>query len=106
MVRFMALNNLQNMRQAKAWYYLSFTLFYGMATGVGMVSRIYLSDAGSFDAELALPMMAQQLLPSVLVGLTDSPGVRNPPARRTIDSVPSDPADFRAKDSMRARKAI
>ncbi len=69
MVRFMTLNNLASMRQAKWWYYLSFTLFYGMATGVGLLSRIYLSDAGSFDPELALPTMAQQLLPSVLVGL-------------------------------------
>ncbi|MDH5423750.1 MAG: sodium/proline symporter [Gammaproteobacteria bacterium] len=69
MVRFMALNDLASMRQAKVWYYLWFTLFYGMATGVGLLSRLYLSDTGSFDAELALPLMAQQLLPSVLVGL-------------------------------------
>ncbi|MDT8312032.1 MAG: sodium/proline symporter, partial [Methylophaga sp.] len=69
MVRFMALNNLDNMRQAKIWYYLFFTLFYCLATGVGMLSRIYLPDVGSFDAELALPTMAQYLLPSVLVGL-------------------------------------
>lgn len=69
MVRFMTLNNLESMRQARAWYYLSFTLFYCMATGVGLLSRVYLSDAGSFDAEVALPLMAQQLLPPVLVGL-------------------------------------
>lgn len=69
MVRFMALKNLNSMRQAKCWYYLFFIIFYGMATGVGMLARIYLSDTGSFDAELALPLMAQQLLPSVLVGL-------------------------------------
>lgn len=69
MVRFMALNNLKSMRQAKMWYYLFFTLFYCMATGVGLLSRLYLSDAGAFDAELALPLMAQELLPSVLVGL-------------------------------------
>jgi sodium/proline symporter len=69
MVRFMTLNNLESMRQAKLWYYASFTLFYGMAIGVGWLSRIYLSDPGSFDAELALPIMAQQLLPPVLVGL-------------------------------------
>ncbi|MFT5084296.1 MAG: sodium/proline symporter [Lentisphaeria bacterium] len=69
MVRFMTLNNSENMRRAKIWYYLWFTLFYCMATGVGLLSRIYLSDAGSFDAELALPTMAQLLLPSVLVGL-------------------------------------
>jgi SSS family transporter len=69
MVRFMALNSNSNMRQAKAWYYLWFTGFYAMATGVGMLSRIYLADGGGFDAELALPTMAQQLLPPLLVGL-------------------------------------
>jgi len=69
MVRFMALNDSANMRQAKMWYYLWFILFYGLATGVGLLARIYLSDPGSFDAELALPTMAQQLLPGVLVGL-------------------------------------
>jgi sodium/proline symporter len=69
MVRFMTLNNLSSMRQAKIWYYLFFTIFYCMATGVGMLARIYLSDPGTFDAELALPTMAQHLLPPVLVGL-------------------------------------
>ena len=69
MVRFMALNSASNMRQAKAWYYLWFSLFYLMATGVGLLSRIYLPDVGAFDAELALPTMAQQLLPPALVGL-------------------------------------
>ncbi len=69
MVRFMTLNESSNMRQAKFWYYLWFSGFYCMATGVGLLSRIYMSDAGTFDAELALPIMAQQLLPSVFVGL-------------------------------------
>lgn len=69
MVRFMALEDRGQMQQAKAWYYIWFLLFYGMATGVGMLSRIYLSDVGSFDAELALPTMAMELLPPVLVGL-------------------------------------
>lgn len=69
MVRFMALNDSGNMRRAKLWYYLWFTVFYAMATGVGMLSRIYLSDTGSFDAELALPKMALELLPPVFVGV-------------------------------------
>lgn len=69
MVRFMILNNSKNMRQAKAWYYLWFILFYCMATGVGLLARIHLPEMGSFDAELALPTMAQQLLLPVLVGL-------------------------------------
>lgn len=69
MVRFMTLNDAKKMNQARIWYYLWFTVFYAMATGVGMLSRIYLSDTGSFDAELALPTMAQQTLPPAMVGL-------------------------------------
>ncbi len=69
MVRFMTLNETSKIMQARAWYYLWFTAFYCMATGVGMLSRIYLATPDSFDAELALPMMAQELFPPVLVGL-------------------------------------
>lgn len=69
MVRFMTLQNPAHMHIARLWYYLWFTVFYALATGVGLLSRIYLSDTGSFDAELALPTMAQQLLPPAFVGL-------------------------------------
>lgn len=69
MVRFMTLDDSHNMLRAKIWYYLWFSAFYAMATAVGMLSRIYLADTGAFDAELALPTMAQQLLPGILVGL-------------------------------------
>ena len=69
MVRFMTLGNLEKMQQAKLCYYLWFFIFYALATGVGLLSRLYLTDAGSFDAELALPLMSHQLLPPVLVGL-------------------------------------
>lgn len=69
MVRFMALKNAHEMTRARLWYYLWFTAFYAMATGVGLLSRIYLADSGSFDAELALPTMALTLLSPVLVGL-------------------------------------
>lgn len=69
MVRFMTLKNSRKMNQARLWYYLWFAAFYAMATAVGLLSRIYLNDSGAFDAELALPTMALQLLPSALVGL-------------------------------------
>ena len=69
MVRFMSLQRPEQMVQVRCWYYGWFTVFYAMATAVGMLSRIYLPDAGNFDAELALPMMALELLPPVLVGL-------------------------------------
>lgn len=69
MVRFMTLNDAGKMNQARLWYYMWFTIFYSMATCVGMLSRIYLVDPGSFDAELALPTMAQQILPPAMVGV-------------------------------------
>jgi SSS family transporter len=69
MVRFMTLNERGQMRKAKTWYYLWYVLFYSLATCVGMLSRIYLPDSSSFDAELALPTMAVELLPPLLVGL-------------------------------------
>lgn len=69
MVRFMTLNDAGKMNQARLWYYLWFTAFYSMATGVGMLSRLYLADIGSFDAELALPTVAMQILPPAMVGV-------------------------------------
>lgn len=69
MVRFMTLDKVSSMMRMRLWYYLWFTAFYCMATGVGLISRVYLGDTDSFDAELALPTMAVQLLPPAMVGL-------------------------------------
>src|SRR5690606_27942392 len=69
MVRFMALEDLDKMRRAKLWYYGWFIAFYSAATAVGLLSRILLPEVSSFDAELALPTMAQNLLHPWLVGL-------------------------------------
>ena len=69
MVRFMTLTESDSMKRARVWYYLWFSAFYLLSTCVGLMSRIYLADIGSFDAELALPTMALELLPPVLVGL-------------------------------------
>ncbi len=69
MVRFMALDSPSNMTRARAWYYGYFTLFYALATGVGMLSRLYLPELGDVDPELALPTMALELLPAVFVGM-------------------------------------
>lgn len=70
MVRFMTLNESGSMRRARLYYYLWYSAFYALATGVGLLSRLYLTDAVNFDAELALPTMALELLPPILVGLT------------------------------------
>jgi SSS family solute:Na+ symporter/sodium/proline symporter len=69
MVRFMALERPDDMAAARVWYYTYFTLFYGLATGVGLLSRLYLPDLAALDPELALPSMSVQLLPPVLVGV-------------------------------------
>jgi SSS family transporter len=69
MVRFMTLDRTGHMRRARAWYYLWFTAFYFMATAVGLLSRLHLGETAAFDAELALPTMALDLFPPVLVGL-------------------------------------
>ena len=69
MVRFMTLTNAALMRRARVWYYGWFIVFYVMATVVGLLARVLLPDVGNFDAELALPTMAVELLPPFLVGL-------------------------------------
>jgi SSS family transporter len=69
MVRFMTLNESGKMLRARQWYYVWFTLFYFMATAVGMLARIYITDPGNFDQELALPMMAAELLPPFGAGI-------------------------------------
>ncbi|MEX1147747.1 MAG: sodium/proline symporter [Sphingomonadales bacterium] len=69
MVRFMALDDNANMVRARLWYYGFFSMFYLLATGVGLLSRLYFPELGGMDEELALPTMANELLPPVLVGL-------------------------------------
>lgn len=69
MVRFMALDDPDNLARARGWYYGYFTLFYLLATGVGMMSRLYLPELATMDPELALPTMALELLPDVVAGM-------------------------------------
>ncbi len=69
MIRFMALENVNDLTRARVYYYGWFTTFYALATGVGLLSRLYLPGGEGFDAELALPMMALELLPPALVGV-------------------------------------
>ncbi len=69
MVRFMALRKPSDIVQTRFWYYGYFAAFYGLATGVGLMSRLYLPELGSLDPELALPHMAVMLLPPALVGI-------------------------------------
>ncbi|PIB36970.1 sodium:proline symporter [Reichenbachiella sp. 5M10] len=69
MVRYMTLDNPRNIRKVRSYYYAWFTGFYALAIGVGLLARVVLPGKGSFDPELALPMMSMQLLPDYLVGV-------------------------------------
>jgi len=69
MVRFMSLNDPNNLIWARCWYYVWFVIFYLMATAVGLLARIYFPVETGFDPELALPKMALELLPPVATGL-------------------------------------
>ncbi|PZN32741.1 MAG: sodium/proline symporter [Proteobacteria bacterium] len=68
-VRYMALASPRQLLHTRLWYYSFFTAFYAMATGVGLLARIYLPGLAELDPELALPAMAQGLLPPLGVGL-------------------------------------
>ncbi|MBB3185828.1 SSS family transporter [Halomonas fontilapidosi] len=73
MVRFMSLDSEKSMRRARAYYYGWFTAFYSLAMLVGLMSRLLLPEIADFDVqqdtELALPVMAAELLPGILAGL-------------------------------------
>ncbi len=69
MVRFMAMDQPEQMGRVRAYYYLWFSAFYAMTIGAGLAARLLLPEVDAFDPELALPTLALQLLPDVLVGL-------------------------------------
>ncbi len=68
-IRFMSFAPPHHVHTVRLYYYSWFTLFYGATIVVGLLARILLPDAAQFDAELALPTLAQQLLPGAMVGL-------------------------------------
>lgn len=68
-IRFISLDEESHINRMRLYYYGWFTLFYGATILVGLLSRIAFPESVDFDAELALPTMAQLVLPEVLVGL-------------------------------------
>jgi sodium/proline symporter len=69
MIRAMTLDSPQNMPAARRNNVTWNILFAIAAIGVGLVSRILLTETAGFDPELAMPTLAIELLPPVLVGL-------------------------------------
>jgi len=69
MVRFMAVNSEQNTTRSLYWYFGWYYSFFLTSWVVGLAARALLPEVGNFDAELALPTIAQDLLPQFLVGI-------------------------------------
>ena len=69
MARFMALKSPKDTKRAIMWFEGSYALFYITAYLVALCTRVLLPEAADFDKELALPQLAQQMLPEVLVGV-------------------------------------
>ncbi|MDX8406636.1 MAG: sodium/proline symporter, partial [Mariprofundus sp.] len=68
-VRYIALDNVNHIGRFRLWYYGWFISFYAATVVVGLLARLLLPDVNGFDAELALPSLALQILPDALVGL-------------------------------------
>ena len=75
MVRAMSIDSVENMGTARRVYVTWNAIFAIASIAVGLIARACLPDLidgfqlSTFDAELALPQMAQVLLPDVVVGL-------------------------------------
>lgn len=69
MIRFMAMDDPDKMWRVRSYYYAWFTAFYAATIAVGLAARLLLPESAEFDAELALPTLANQLLPPALTGL-------------------------------------
>ena len=69
MSRFMALKNPKDTKKAILWFEGAYASFYVVAYIVALCTRILIPETDSFDNELALPHLAQDLLPPVLVGV-------------------------------------
>lgn len=68
-VRFIAIDNAAAVARARFYYYTWSIGFYALTIGAGLATRLYVSGAAPFDMELALPLMATELLPGIGVGI-------------------------------------
>ncbi len=69
MTRFMAIDKVENTNRSLYWYFGWYYTFFITSWGVGLAAKVLLPEAASFDAELALPTIATDLLPQFLVGI-------------------------------------
>ena len=69
LIRTMALSEARLIRTARRVYFGWYFPFATAAVLVALCARVIMPEVDSFDPELALPQLAQELLPGVLVGL-------------------------------------
>ena len=69
MVRFMAMDDVAHMQRVRLYYIGWLAVFSVLTLLVGLATRVLLQETASFDPELALPTLAQDLLPGLLAGL-------------------------------------
>lgn len=69
MVRAMSIRSGREIAKARDIYLIWYLLFTFACYGVALACRILIPDVGAFDAELALPTLAMEYLPGVLVGV-------------------------------------
>lgn len=69
MIRPMAIRSAKEMKWARRTYFAWYIPFYATATLVSLYARLLIPDVAAFDAELALPTISMELLPSVAVGV-------------------------------------
>lgn len=69
MIRFMAMNKPNDLKKVRFFYYGWDILFYGLTISVGLAAKLILSQQEITDVELALPILAQKILPDILIGV-------------------------------------
>ncbi len=69
MTRFMGVDKAERVKRSLSYYVIWYVLFFLLSFFVGLMARLLLPEAGAFDAELALPTIALDLLPELLVGM-------------------------------------
>ena len=69
MVRFMTIDNTNNIPKTRVYYYTWYTLFYSLTILAAFVAKLLIPETKSIDPELALPTLAVNLLPEFFVGV-------------------------------------
>ncbi len=68
-VRVMSVDKPEHVGRLRLVYYSWFVCFWALTILVGLLSRILLGSSGPIDPEVALPLMATDLLPEILTGV-------------------------------------